>query len=94
MAVSGQRGRVVEAQDWDTDGPGPGFEPSQLGGHSIFYPYPPPQGGLLDIPYSSEFYFKVFPLDSQIILGLQTPWNITFNAILLLNLIGFVLYRL
>ena len=50
-------------------------------GHSIFSV--PPPGGLLEIPYPSEVYFKVFPLGifkSFVILGLQTPRNITFTA--------------
>ena len=37
----------------------------------------PPQGGLLEIPYFSKFYFDVFPSDIQILCD--------FRGILLLN---------
>ena len=34
---------------------------------SFHFLFMPPQGGLLEIPYPPEFYFKVFPSDIQIL---------------------------
>ena len=51
----------------------------------FFYP---PQGGLLEIPHPSEFYFKVFPpriFKSFVNFRASDPRNITFSAILLPN---------